>query len=358
MTSCTAAGIPIPLWRLVPAANPRDPRWQGRTIRAETIVRAPSAAMARVVASRLDRQHRFPGFGYKSHGDGFRFTPGANWKHGTLRLSGVGLLPARGEARTPGRVVACSVLRKSDGWFLSPVLECAPHRERTDSKESGLDWGVESLATLASAPGAYDRIENDRLLERAQARLKDAQRALSAALRGKRSKRAAKARRLMAKLHRRLANRRKDRLHQVTAKLVREHALLVTEELSVANLTASAKGTTESPGRNVRQKAGLNRAILDTAPGSFLSLLAYKAKEAGTELILLDPRRHKPSQTCPGCGAVAKKSLAQRHHRCGACGFRASRDQAAALVLLAAGLKLAGREPAWVVRPETPARAA
>lgn len=56
MTGCTLIGTPIPLWRLAPAANPRDPRWQGRAIHAETIVRAPTAAMARVVASRLDRR--------------------------------------------------------------------------------------------------------------------------------------------------------------------------------------------------------------------------------------------------------------------------------------------------------------
>lgn len=307
---------------------------------------------------RFKGRERFPGFGFKSHGDGFRFTPGTGWCHGRLRLSGIGEMPARGEARTPGRVVSCDVQRKADGWYLSLVLECAPFRERTADREAGLDWGVETFATLAYGPDEFAAFPNDRPLAEEQERLKVEQKALSKALRGKRSKRAARHRRLMAKRWRMVANRRKDRNHQTTARLVAEHALIVTEKLSVENMTASAKGTVEKPGKRVKQKAGLNRAILDATPGSFLSMLTYKAVEAGAELVELDTRKHRPSQTCPCCGVVRKKSLSEREHVCPDCGFRATRDQAAALAMLAAGLRLAGREPAWVARPETPARAA
>lgn len=307
---------------------------------------------------RFKGRDRFPGFGFKTHGDGFRFTPGADWRHGRLRLSGIGTMPARGEARTPGRIVCADIQRKADGWFLSLVVECEPHRERTGDAEAGLDWGVETFATLAYRPGAYGAVGNDRLLAAEQERIEAAQRDLSKALRGKRSKRAAKRRRHMARLHRRVANRRKDRAHQVTARLVRAHRLIVTEDLAIQNMTASAKGTAEKPGRRVAQKAGLNRAVLDTAPGLFLSTLRCKAEEAGAELIALDPRKHRPSQTCPCCGVVRKKALTERRHECEDCGFTATRDQAAALAMLAAGLRLTGREPAWAARPETPARAA
>ena len=109
--------------------------------------------------------------------------------------------------------------------------------------------------------------------------LRTKQRQLSHALRGKRSRRALKARRALAKRHRKVANRRKNHVHQVTAKLVRQHALIVTEELSIGNMTASAKGTVDNPGNNVKQKAGLNRAILDTAPGSFVNVLCVKAED-------------------------------------------------------------------------------
>ena len=60
---------------------------------------------------------------------GIKLEPGANWKHAKLRLSGIGTMRARGEARTPGQVVCSDVMRKADGWHLSLVLACEPHRE-------------------------------------------------------------------------------------------------------------------------------------------------------------------------------------------------------------------------------------
>jgi putative transposase len=188
---------------------------------------------------------------------------------------------------------------------------------------------VETFAIICRGPGDFVEIENDRLLLREQDALKAAQRDLSKELRGKRSKRAARAKRLLARRSRRLANRRKDRNHQITARLAREHGVIVTEDLPVKNMTASAKGTAEEPGTRVRQKAGLNRAILDTAPGGWLSLLTGKAEEAGGRVILVDVRKERPSQTDPVSGAVRRKSLGERTHTLPD-GTVIGRDQAAA----------------------------
>src|SRR3546814_5013318 len=68
---------------------------------------------------RFKSKNRFPGFGFKAHGDGFLFESGPNWKNGYLRISGIGWMQVRGEARTPGDVTACSIMRKVDGWYLS-----------------------------------------------------------------------------------------------------------------------------------------------------------------------------------------------------------------------------------------------
>ena len=78
---------------------------------------------------RFKTYDRFAGFGFKHHGDGFRFTPGAGWRNGKLRLSGIGTMSARGEARTPGKVISADIMRKIDGWFLSLVIACEPHRD-------------------------------------------------------------------------------------------------------------------------------------------------------------------------------------------------------------------------------------
>jgi putative transposase len=128
--------------------------------------------------------------------------------------------------------------------------------------------------------------------------------------------------------------------------------MIVTEELTVRNMTASARGTVEEPGRNLAQKAGLNRSILDTAPAMFLNMLRHKAEEAGTELILVNTGKHKPSQTCPACGAVRKKALSERVHTCASCGFSCGRDEAAAMNLLRIGETLA-RDRAGVAAQAT-----
>jgi putative transposase len=301
---------------------------------------------------RFKSRDRYPGWGYTTHGNGFCFTHGDNWRHGKLYLSGIGTMSARGVARTPGRIVCADICRKTDGWFLSLVVECEPHREHTGDLHVGLDWGVETFATLCYGPYKFAKIPNDRLFAQEQEKIRQAQRVLSKALRGKRSKRADRAKRLLRKRSRHLVNRRKDRSHQTTACLVRQHAVIITEKLSINNMTASAKGTAKKPGKNVRQKATLNRAILDTAPGSWLQMLSYKAEEAATRLILVDPLKYRPSQTDPISGVVRKKTLSERTHILPD-GTVIGRDQAAAWVLWNIGQDIIGSERAAAARLET-----
>lgn len=84
----------------------------------------------------------------------------------------------------------------------------------------------------------------------------------------------------------------------------------LTEKLTVKNMTRSPKGSAEKHGKNIKQKAELNREILNTAPVMTLNLLRYKAEEASREFVEIPTRQVKPSQTCPDCGAKKKKSLA------------------------------------------------
>jgi putative transposase len=135
--------------------------------------------------------------------------------------------------------------------------------------------------------------------------------------------------------------------HAPSAKLAGGPALIVIEDLSIQNVTASAKGTAD-------KTSELYREILDTAPGSFANVLLAKAQEAGCHVVLLDPLKHRPSQTCPSCGNVGKKGRNERWYRLW---FRGTLDQSAALSVLVDGLRILGREPAWAARPETRARA-
>lgn len=292
---------------------------------------------------RFKSRDRYPGWGYKEHGNGFRFEPGDGWKHGWLKLSGIGRIQVRGRARTPGIVKTCDIMKKVDGWYASIVVatECEARAEPTGGA-GGMDWGVETYATIAFEDGRIEEVANDRLLNAEIDTLKEQQRELSRHQRGKkRSRRILKERRHLARRMRKVAARRKDRSHKLSARIVSEFSIFATEALQIRNMTRSARGTMEEPGRNVAQKAGLNRAILDTAPGDFLNMLTYKAEEAGCELHLVDTRKYKPSQTCPSCWAIAKKSLSLRIHSCNQCGFTCGRDQAAAMNLLQIAQNLA-----------------
>lgn len=308
---------------------------------------------------------RYPGWGYNAHGDGFKFAPGENGRNGKLYLQGIGTLKARGRQRShPTRILCADVGRTGEGWYLSLVVEALPDRVGGQAA-CGLDWGVSRFATLVTEPGvtepsggrlnasAFEFIANPRHLLRRAKDLRRAQRALSRKRRGSNNRR--KARLRVAKLHARVRNARNDFHHQITSSLVKRFALIATEELQVKNMTASAKGTSAEPGKNVRQKASLNRSILDTAPAAFVAKLSYKAEEAGSRLVLHRPAETRASQTCPACGHVQKKSLSERTHTCAVCGHVEDRDAAAARVMLQLALGTQpvarGREPAEEVDP-------
>ena len=138
----------------------------------------------------------------------------------------------------------------------------------------------------------------------------------------------------MARLHERIGNLRRDFLHKQTSRMVQQCAVLATEELAPKNMSRSARGTEQEPGRRVRRKARLNREILSAAFGMAHQMLAYKAEEAGTRLHLSNTRQLKPSQRCSACWEVVPRTLADRMHLCPHCGHIMQRDQNSALVVL------------------------
>ncbi len=138
----------------------------------------------------------------------------------------------------------------------------------------------------------------------------------------------------IAILHDRISNLRRDFLHKETTKMVRQCAVLATEQLRSQNMSRSAKGTVEAPGRRVRQKTGLNREMLSAGFGMAHPMRAYKAEEAGTRLHLSNTRQLKPSQRCSACWELVPKTLADRMHVCPHCGHVMPRDRNSATVAL------------------------
>ena len=135
----------------------------------------------------------------------------------------------------------------------------------------------------------------------------------------------------------RVANARKNFLHEKTTAIANNHGVVVLEALKVRSMSASAKRTTAEPGKMVRQKAGLNRAILDQGWGGFRIMLGYKLAERGG--VVIEVPAAYTSQTCAECGVVdARSRLDQARFVCTACGHEVHADTNAAIIILKRGL--------------------
>jgi putative transposase len=129
-----------------------------------------------------------------------------------------------------------------------------------------------------------------------------------------------KAKARVQKIHSRIGNARRDYLHKTTTTISQNHAMVCIEDLQVRNMSKSAAGSTEQPGKNVRAKSGLNKAILDQGWFEFRRQLDYKLAWNGGHLIAVPPQN--TSRTCPACGHVsADNRQTQARFECVECGF-------------------------------------
>ena len=186
----------------------------------------------------------------------------------------------------------------------------------------GVDLGVNQRIALSDGTLVEGR-SPDRRRER---RLR---RAVSRCRKGSRRRRRGVA--TLARETHRNRVRSRNAAHRITTDLVRGHDLIVVEDLRITNMTRSARGTAEEPGKGVAAKRALNRRILDQSWGMILTQLTYKAAWAGRELVRVDPAY--TSRTCSGCGA---RDAQRRYGKydCPRCGLVLDRDVNAARNIL------------------------
>jgi putative transposase len=248
---------------------------------------------------------------------------------GGIRVHMHRLLPEQFDPRS------CTVGEDAKGWWVAIQCRVDLPLPRDGGEAVGIDLGILKLATLSTG----EAIPNPRIARRREREMRRRQRALARCRLGSRRRR--KVRAALARAQWRAANARRTHAHQVSAGLARRFALIAVEDLAVGNMTASARGTAEHPGTNVRQKAGLNRALLDVAPARLMDLLSYKAARAGGRLVKVDPRG--TSRECSRCGADVPKDLSIRVHDCARCGLVLDRDLNAARNVLARALASGAR---------------
>ena len=290
---------------------------------------------------------QFPRFKKKNGHNSFRFPQGfkLDQRNNRIFLPKLGWLRYRNSREVLGVVKNVTVSQRAGRWYVSIQTEQdAQVPVHPSGSMVGIDIGVARFATLSD--GSIIAPLNS--FKKHERRLAREQRSLARKV--KRSNNWKKQKQKITKLHARIADVRNDFLHQSSTTISKSHAVVVLEDLTVKNMSASAKGTLAAPGRNIRQKSGLNRSILDQGWYEFRRQLEYKQRWNGGILIAVPARN--TSRTCPDCGKVsADNRKTQAVFLCVSCAFSGHADLVAANNILRAGHARLACEVSGAVTP-------
>ena len=249
----------------------------------------------------------YPQYGFKLDGD-------------RLHLSKIGDVRVVLHRPIEGTIKTLTIRRSSTGkWYACFSVEYEPAPAPQKETTVGIDVGLESFATLSNG----EKIENPRFFRTDEKALAKAQRKLSKAEKGTPERK--KARKIVAHIHERIANRRLNFAHQTSRKVVDRFGTIVFEDLNITSM---------------QKNHCLAKSIADVAWSMFITITESKAEDAGSHVILVNPRN--TSQRCSRCGMIVAKTLSDRVHSCPHCGLVMDRDQNAAINILRLGLQSQG----------------
>jgi putative transposase len=283
----------------------------------------------------FEKRADVPSFKRKGSGESFRYSDPKQIKldqaNSRIFLPKLGWLRYRNSRDVLGEVRNVTVSQSGGKWFASIQTRREVEQPLPVATTAvGIDVGIARFATMSDG----DFIAPLNSFKKQQQRLGRYQRRMSRKVKFSNNWKKAKAR--VQKIHTGIANARKDFLHKATTTISKNHALVCIEDLQVRNLSRSSRSTIEQPGKNVSQKRGLNRAILDQGWGDFRRQLDYKIAWCGGVLLAVPP--HHTSQTCPCCGHVSKDNRqTQASFLCVNCGYENHADVVGAINVLARG---------------------
>ena len=295
--------------------------------------------LERAYANFFATRAEFPRFKKKGRHDRFRYPDPKQIKldqaNSRLFLPKLGWIRYRNSRKVLGEVRNVTVSQSGGTWFVSiqtkREIEQPVHPA---TSMVGIDMGITRFATLSDG----SHIEPLNSFRTHQQALAKAQRAMSR--KTKFSQNWGKAKAKVSQLHARIGNARRDFLHKTTTTISKNHAMVCLEDLQVRNMSTSAAGSSDSPGRHVKAKSGLNTSILDQGWFEFRRQLEYKQVWRGGEVLAVPPRN--TSRTCPCCGHVsADNRQTQAQFACVECGYANHADVVGAINILARGHRVA-----------------
>ncbi|WP_199328657.1 RNA-guided endonuclease InsQ/TnpB family protein [Anabaena azotica] len=261
----------------------------------------------------------------------------SNGENGYLNLSKIGRIQMRGKAKYWGTPTTCTVVYRNGKWYASITVEVIDQALKPDVLPTGavgIDLGCKSALSITDGE-SHQQIEAPKFLRNAEHLIKKAskdKRRKQAPNRKKKvraSRRWKKAQAKVSKITRKVANQRQNWVHLVAVEIISSNSFIATEKLEVKNMSSKAK-----KGKRKKQKAGLNKSILDVGFGMLRSTIKYKVEQIGGVFVEVPTKKVNPSQTCPKCGHQHKKTLDVRIHSCPVCSYVQDRDIAAAEVML------------------------
>jgi putative transposase len=260
----------------------------------------------------------FPRFRAISRYDSFTYTQsGVDIKNGKLVLSKIGHIKIKQHRLIDGKIKTCTIRRSATGkWFVCFSVKVAAKQLPASIDAAGVDAGLSSLLTLSDGT----KVDAPQFFRQEEKALAKEQRKLAKLAKG--SKERNKQRRVVARVHERITNKRANYAHHVSKQLVLMFGIIVFEDLSI---------------RNMVKNHHLAKSISDAAWNQIVMFTTYKAESAGRKVISVDPRN--TSQLCSQCHKKVEKSLSVRVHDCPHCGLKLDRDHNAALNILGLGLQ-------------------
>ena len=291
--------------------------------------------LERAYANFFEQRADFPRFKKKGMSDSFRYPQGCklDQANGRIFLPKLGWVRYRNSRDVLGDICNVTISQSGGKWFASIQTRREVPAEQPTGGIVGLDMGIARFVTLSDG----SHLDPLNSFKKHQQRLKRYQRRMARKVKFSKNWKKAKAK--VTQIHIDIGNARKDYLHKASATISQNHAIVCIEDLQIRNMSKSSKGNAEQHGKQVRQKSGLNRAILDQGWGEFRRQLDYKLAWRGGHLIAVPP--HNTSRTCPACGHISKENRrSQAQFACVACGYENHADVVGAINVLERGHRL------------------
>jgi putative transposase len=239
-----------------------------------------------------------------------------------LSLSKIGQVKVELHRELCGTPKTVCIRRTNTGkWFTAISCACETEPLPYEPKRVGVDVGLSAFATLSTR----EQVANPRFFRKDEQELAKAQRRLAKEEKGTLAR--AKRRKVVSRIHERIANRRADFAHKLSRRLVNAYGVIVFEDLFITNML---------------KNGNLSKNIADAAWNQLAQFTAYKAEDAGRLFLQVDP--HNTSKKCSRCGSIVEKDLSVRVHDCPHCGLVLDRDHNAAINILALGLQCLGSQ--------------